>query len=287
MQVRNGWGIAVFVTAIAGTAHAGHEVHVYGIGKFGGDGECGSSDQTHNVHTSTAAAFRAPFEFLTSMGQWDDYATNHNKNAKRTLWKDASKTNQFGIAAQDTVDDRGVDDADVLYVHTHGGRSVSGNYSSLSMGSSTGGGCAARTDQDMLFNSDLEIAVIKACQSGDYEVWQQGGYWSLVNSSSSFTMWNAFHGDSSCGSHVTDYVSEYAWSSIEDGVGENWLDLAYDSSGDDDCPVSIVFGDTKSKRRHMYEYGGFLDRENTGTKNASTIFYIGGCNPDHGIKLPD
>ncbi len=47
-------------------------------------------------------------------------------------------------------------------------------------------------------------------------------------------MWNAFHGNSSCGNHVKRYVED----SLYNGVGENWLDEAYDwdwGSNNDDC----------------------------------------------------
>jgi hypothetical protein len=36
----------------------------------------------------------------------------------------------------------------------------------------------------------------------------------------------------------------------------------------------------------MYANGGWLDRKNTGTKSASTIFYISGCDPSNGRVLP-
>jgi hypothetical protein len=71
-------------------------------------------------------------------------------------------------------------------------------------------------------------------------------------------------------------------------VGENWIDEAYDWGVlEDDCPVSIVFGSSKSARRDMFTYGGWRDRKNTGSKTGSTIFYVRGCNPDNGSKLPD
>lgn len=280
------WGVlSAALALVSGAAFAADEVIVYGIANFGGAGQCGSSDMTHSVHTSTAAAFKAPFTFLQTYGLWDESYTRNNSSARGSYWEDASKQ----ASAQDTVDNYGTDNVDVVYVHTHGGHSTSPAYSSLSMGNSSYD-CSVRTNEDMLFGNpggDLEIAVIKACQSADYQTWQNGGYrQQFTDSNSTFTMWNGFHGDSSCGSHVTDYVSDYAWSSFSNGVGENWLDEAYDSSGDDDCPVSIVMGDSKSKRVHMYEWGGFTDRENTGSKTGSTYFYISGCDPKNGIKLP-
>ncbi|WP_441290622.1 hypothetical protein ACSRUE_08960 [Sorangium sp. KYC3313] len=104
-------------------------------------------------------------------------------------------------------------------------------------------------------------------------LWEQ----QITTSDSTMTMWNAFHGDSSCGNHVKDYVGDYAISSISNGVGENWIDEAYDDSqfsNDDDCPVSIVFGSSFASRELMYEYGGWRDRKNTGPKTGSTIYLL-------------
>ena len=99
-------------------------------------------------------------------------------------------------------------------------------------------------------------------------------------------MWNAFHGDSSCGSHVTTYVGNYSKSSFDKGVGENWIDLAYRNDSDDDCPVSIVFGETEPQREYMYESGGFSNRKDTGIKNNSSIYFVAECRPTNGSPMP-
>lgn len=277
--------------ALPRTAHALNETQVYGIAQFGGTGQCGSSSQTHTVHTSTAAAFRSTFDLLSLIGLWDTAHTRNNSSARGSYFTDATKAASCACSADDMAADAGTDEADVIYVHTHGGHSTSPAYSSLLMGNSSYD-CSVRTNQNMFFGNssgagDLEIAIIKACQSADYDTWLNGGYrQQITNSTSTFTVWNGFHGDSSCGSHVTSYVGDYSSSSIFNGVGENWLDEAYDSSGDDDCPVSIVMGSSHSARVNMYEYGGFRDRKNTGSKTGSTYFYIAGCNPDNGRTLP-
>jgi len=266
------------------------EVHVYGIGNFGGSSiQCGEPDQAHPVHTSTAAAFLVPFVTRKANGLWDQVSTRNNWRARGTYWTDATKN-----SAGDDIDaGDGVDDADVIYVHTHGSHSTWPFASStLLMGNKTYE-CRVRTDGHMLFGNgagDLEIAVIKACQSGDYDTFMGGGYrQQFTKPESRFTVWNAFHGDSSCGDHVTQYVGDYAAASFTSGIGENWLDEAYDGAGDDDCPVSIVMGSNASKRDDMYEYGGFRDRKNTGNKTGSTYYFIGGCHPkpDTGRTLPE
>ncbi|WP_434300448.1 hypothetical protein [Corallococcus exiguus] len=289
MQTHQWTGAALALLLPA--AALANETHVYGIANFGGAGQCNAD--SHSVHTKTAAAFANYFNTLISSGLWTDVRTINNSSARTDLWTDASK----GAAAdaKDTQLNAGVDDADVLFVHTHGGHSEANLRSWLVMGTNADA-CSAVTDTHMsLGNGKLNIAVVKACQSGDYQVWKQGGYrTSLVTPTSGFSMWNAFHGNSSCGNFVTDYVKRYVANSRGDGAGENWIDEAYDwddgsdnVADNDDCPVSIVFGETKAQRVAMFEAGGWRDRKPTGRKVASTIFYVGGCDPSGGQILPE
>jgi hypothetical protein len=286
-QTRQWWSTVAAGALLLPTAALANETHVYGIASFGGAGQCNAD--SHSVHTKTAAAFADYFSSLVSAGLWSDVRTLNNSSARTDLWTDASK----GAAAdaKDTQLNAGVDDADVVFVHTHGGHNESALQSWLVMGTNADA-CSAITDVHMsLGNGKLNIAVVKACQSGDYQVWKQGGYRkALVTSTSGFSMWNAFHGDSSCGNFVKRYVKRYVANSRGDGVGENWIDEAYDwdiGKNNDDCPVSIVFGETEAQRLAMFEAGGWRDRKNTGRKVGSTYFYVGGCDPDSGQKLPE
>lgn len=281
------WTSAALAGALLLPAAAlANETHVYGIASFGGAGQCNAD--SHSVHTKTAAEFAGYFNGLVNQGLWSDVRTLNNTSARTDLWTDLSKGSVTN--AKDTQANAGVDDADVLFVHTHGGHSLPDLRSWLVMGSNADA-CSAITDAHMsLGNGKLNIAVVKACQSGDYEVWKQRGYMELVTSTSNFSMWNAFHGDSSCGGFVKRYVKRYAANSRSDGVGENWIDEAYDwdlGKNNDDCPVSIVFGDTKAARLAMFENGGWRDRKNTGPKVHSTFFSVQGCDPDNGMKLPE
>ena len=286
--------LALLGSALAPRVAHAQLAYAYGISQFGGTGQCGSADQTHAVHTSTATAFLAPFSLMTSAGRWSQALPHNDMAGRGSFFTDASKAASCACTADDLRGGFGVDRADVIFVHTHGGRTTSAPYyTSLLMGDSNYD-CRVRTNENMLFGNNtgtLDIAVVKACQSGDYNVWANGGYrQQFTTPSSSFTVWNAFHGDSSCGSHVASYTLLYSLSSEFDGVGENWIDAAYDDSddaNDDDCPVSIVMGSTPSAREHMYEHGGWNDRENTGSKTGSTYFYIPGCDPSHGVALPE
>lgn len=267
-------------TLPAGAAY--DETHVYGIANFGHKGECGSPSMTHSVHTDTAAAFLSEFSVRDRLGLWGDTATTNNKNARARYFTDPDRQS-WGMDSEIYL---GVDDGDVMYVHTHGGHDAVSSF--LMMGSSENA-CEVSTSQHMRFGDtfgDLEIAVIKACQSGDYDVWRSNGYKSLVTPESEFMVWNAFHGDSSCGSHVTTYVKNYSASSFNEGVGENWVDLAYRAAAEDDCPVSIVFGESAAQRDDMYEHGGFANRSSTGSKDESSIYFVEGCKPASGSVLP-
>jgi len=285
--------------AMPSSARAQHEAHVYGIANFGHTGECeDDTSLSHSVHTSTAAAFATTFNLLSMVSLWDEVSTRNNTSARGSYWTDSSQAASCACSANDMASGSGADEADVVFIHTHGwhdaGSSSTPAYSGLVMGNGSYD-CGVLTNENMLFGNpgtggDLEIAVVKACQSGDYDVWKNGGYrQQITTSDSTMTMWNAFHGDSSCGNHVKDYVGDYSISSISNGVGENWIDEAYDDSqfsNDDDCPVSIVFGSSFASRELMYEYGGWRDRKNTGLKTGSTIYYIAGCDPSNGRVLP-
>jgi hypothetical protein len=267
-----------------------NETHVYGIANFGGTGQCGSSDMTHSEHTDTASVFAEVFEDLRSAGKWTQVLYRNNSSARGNYFTDSSKGASCNCSTGDAIEDWGADTAKVMFMHTHGSHAAGagGYYTSLSMGNSSYD-CSVRTDQNMLWNSELEIAVVKACQSGDYDVWANGGYRpQFTTSASKLSVWNAFHGNSTCGWTTSWWVGDYAEDSIYDGVGENWIDEAYDDNWftGDDCPTSIVMGSSSSVRDNMYEYGGWLDRKDTGPKYGSSIYYISGCDPDAGRVLP-
>lgn len=280
--------IAAFgLTLGAIAAQADHETHSYGIAEFGSAGECGSGSN-HDVHEDTANEFDDAFDALQSSGLWDSSIVRLNGSVRGTYFKDVSKR---PTTAADDQASYGADEADVFFIHTHGSHKASGGdyYTNLTMGTSSYD-CGVRTDQDMYWDLDLDIAIVKACQSGDYLVWQNGGYrQEYVDANGQMRMWNAFHGNSSCGNHVKRYVGRYAGNVTYDAVGEEWIDQAYDrdlGANNDDCPTSIVFGDSSTKRDSMYEYGGWRDRKAMGTRSGSSIYYVSGCDPSAGIELP-
>ena len=284
---------AALAMTAASQAFALNEVVSYGIANFGSSGAayCGGATLgSHAVHTATADAFRAPFSALKLASMWDDVDSLTNASVTSAQVSGSTKI----ASGADQADHKGSDDADVFYIHTHGTHTSSGasQFSGLVMGSSASGVCTAKTSDHMLFGkngNDNDMAVVKACQSADYDVFVNGGYFAMNENSSQQRLWNGFHGDSSCGAHVTAYVSAYSWLSFAEGAGENWLDLAYDDNAaidSDDCPASIAFGDSQAKREALYEHGGFLDRKDTGNKTAATYWYFRGCDPSSGRVLP-
>lgn len=294
--------VAPFVCALfaASSANGADNARSYGIANFGNPGQCGDSvGMTHSVHVDTAKAFTDQFSIMKQIQFWGTTGNTFNAGAGANLFTDPTRqaacaNNNGGVCAANDNTQAGFDNVAVSYVHSHGAHSVLGAGASTIMMGNTSAGCNAATDINLLLgdttNSGLsEIAVVKACQGADFNVFLQGGYKKMVKNSSRFTMWNGFHGDSSCGGAVTDYVADYAVSSFFDGAGENWLDDAFDSWANDDCPVSIVFGDTKAKRKSMFAHGGFKDRQLTSAiKSGSSYFFVAGCSPESssGVTLP-
>ncbi|MEO6576272.1 MAG: hypothetical protein ABIP89_20640, partial [Polyangiaceae bacterium] len=292
--------VAPFACAVlaASSADAADNARSYGIANFGMPGQCGTPGMTHPVHVATAKAFTDQFFWMKQVQFWGTTSNTFNSGAGANLFTDPARqatcaSNNNNVCSANDNTQAGIDNVAVSFVHTHAGHNPSSN-SFFSMGN-TSSGCNAATDTNFLLGDTAtagasEIAVMKACQGADLGVWQGGGYKKMVQNSSRFSMWNGFHGDSSCGGSTADYVADYAASSMVEGAGENWIDDAFDSdSSGDDCPVSIVFGNTKANRKAMFTHGGFGDRKLTNvSKSGSTYFFVSGCKPPvgTGVTLP-
>jgi hypothetical protein len=291
--------LVVLSCLAAGDAFASpsDNARAYGISNFGGVNQCGSSGQTHSAHSDSAAAFKAQMSFMTQFQLWGGTTQISSGNAGSNLFTDPTRSGQCSCSQQQDASFFGLDSSPVAYIHTHGGHATAGKGKSFFlMGNNTGGNnCFTGTDTNFLFGDPagagkLEIAIVKACQGADFDVFSQGGYRAMVPANSRFQVYNGFHGDSSCGGFVSSYVQEYVANSFGDGVGENWLDSAYDYDffGNDDCPSSIVYGNSKSARQTMFANGGFIDRKLTNaSKIGSTYFFVAGCAPLNGRKLPE
>ncbi len=271
--------------------------HAYGIAIFGFPG-CGSVSQTHAAHTKSANAFRDVFTNLQAWGLWGSSTSVNDQGASSAVFTDAARSAQCACSVQADTSSTGIDSAPVAYIHTHGSHTTAGKGASqIVTGSALNGStCGAATDTNFLFGNaggvgKLEIAVVKACQGADLNVFRNGGYRAMVASSSRFQVYNGFHGDSSCGNFVASYVTDYAEDSLVDGVGENWIDEAYDwGITADDCPSSIVYGNSKAARTQMFAHGGFVDRQLVNaSKSGSSYFFVSGCTPvvGTGVAMPN
>lgn len=290
---------ALALVATTAGASSTDSVTSYGISQFGGPNECGKPSQSHTAHTLSATAFTDEFQFYSSVLLWGPWIDVYDTAAGSDYFTDPSRSASCNCSLQNDNAFAGVDHSVVSYVHTHGAHdaSVAGGKGATSLvagNSNAGNTCNVSTDKNYVFGNasgggHLEIATFKACEAGDFTVWKQGGLKAMAPSSSHFQVFNSFHGVSSCGNFVADYVADFAADSFFDGVGENWIDEAYESNGigKDDCPVTVVYGSTKSSRKNMFTNGGFLDRKLTNaTKSGSTYVHISACSPKNGVMLP-
>jgi hypothetical protein len=209
-------------------------------------------------------------------------------------WTDAGKKPSLG---DDEDDAEGADFADVALLNTHGGHihEAAGYYSYFTMGDA-GSGCSPNTRDDIRLGNDggdLEIAILAACQSGQYDVWTDGGYFDVRASDGTFNTWLAFHGNSFDGSTDVDRFEDYLEDSFENGLGDNWLDELYRNpvgADNEQCPIAIVFCEDESDCDSQFDWGGFKDRFKVAiadTKSISKYFYLGGCDPGAGPHLPN
>lgn len=291
---------ALAITLGAGGALA-NEMVVYGVSNFGGTGEC-SGDDLPSFSTEVDT-IKGRFDDWIASGDWTSSRSFKNTGVDKIDIADAAKLS----GGADTADPGGIDHVDVGFLLTHGAAEWGSRvYSRWVMGSNSYGSgswtdCRVFSDTDVSWgnsgSNDLEVFISRSCESAQYEVWRAGvtdpaepAYFSVRTSTGTLSTYLGFHGDAYSGaSHVTE-MDNYVQHSLHDGIGENWLDYLYDpdpGANDDQCPSAIVFGSTATLRDHMYTWGGFRDREDTGTKGAATYYYVKGCDPLNGQALPD
>ncbi|MFN3197632.1 MAG: hypothetical protein ACE366_04280 [Bradymonadia bacterium] len=272
----------------AGTASAENEAVSYGIDEF--SSQCGSSDLSRSI--TFAENFDEVFDNWISEGKWGQSSLKTDANVDDYDWTDASKQGW----GDDNDDNRGADHADVAFISTHGVSPTGGAYTSIKMGDATTSGeggndvCSVRTDNHMHFGSDggdLEIVILAACETGQYKVWDNGNYDGSRHRDGRLRTWLGFHGISY--DTLAGRITDYAESSYYNGLGDNWIDEMYRNrwgSDNDECPTSIIYGESTSEMNSQHDYGGFNDRNKSGTvKNKRKIFYIDGCDPKSAPEL--
>jgi len=270
-----------------GLSHAAKEVAAFGVDNFENSGTCDSSDLDHSWR------FADYFVDAFEDHNWDQGAKWMNKGVDPADWVDDTKKS-YG---NDDNDPYGVDFADVGLISTHGAHNHTSNYSYFVMGEAhEGQNCRPRTTDHMRFGvsgGDLEVLILAACQTAQYDVWNNSGYFHVRRNAGTFTTWLGFHGNSYDSKTDARGVRDYVNTSFSNGLGDNWLDemYRYRVANHSQCPTAIIFCDVdqKSDCTTQYDWGGFNDRfkvSSNDDKNNARIFYLSGCNPSSGWSLP-
>lgn len=276
------------------------EFHAYGIEVFqkigdacdGGDLDK-TRDQAHN--------FFEVFDDWQGSGDWGEALyfednqvdgrdfTDSIHNAVCSGWQPGC-----ALTAADETNDAGADSADVVFLSTHGGYNGADDSLSWKMGDDAND-CSVTTNNgtstgNMYWDLDAEILIVDACNSGRYAIWKDSfasspneGITNMIDPNGSFNTLLGYHGIAPDRKWGKNYAEDVYF----DGIGEDWVIEGTDwnnmKDNQDTCTVAIIFGDNKADREHMYTWGGFNDREDTGNPTVgSTYFYMQGCDPQGG-----
>lgn len=286
--------LAIFVTAAG--ARADYEGATFGVEKYGGSGECCCSDLSYTGDAASSARYA-----LLALG-YSPVQFNLDQAVDSRDWVDAGLYPDWG---RDNVAPSGTDWADVAFYSGHGNHmcsSIHGYYSEITMGDNSGPSspltCSPQTHL-MRFGegassaSDLNVLILAGCETVQRCVWEHGGYDGLDGEgapSTGFNVINGFHGSSYDQATLPANVQNYILDSKYDGIGDNWIDEMTDFANwpwepADQCPTSVVLGDSRTSRANQFNNGGFRDLKSTGFHTGSSFFYIAGCDPDDGEQL--
>ena len=283
------------LTAVSG-ARADDEAVAYGIDEFSASGACIPGEPEYDLSYSVAfaEAFDDAFDGWVGRGKWGTSLLYRDTAVDDRDWTDSGKQPSWGA---DDNDPYGADHADVAMISTHGTCSTSGNYSSLTMGDGDNYDCSIRSDDDMRFGdggsgNDLDIVVLAACLTAQFEVWDAHGYDEVQVSGGSLNTWLGFHGLSFDSSTDLNHIESFVNNSRRNGLGDNWVDkmsrntIHTDDGVFDECATAVIWASSESKCDDVYNDGGFSDRNNDGSSHSETCFYfIEGCNPEDGTAL--
>ncbi len=293
---------AAISLVVAPAARAGDEFHAYGIEQYSKNNDgCAGKDLEHA--RNQAIEMHWVFDDWDSEGDWDQSLyfsdnevdggdfSDYFGSGNCENWQDTCSPQE-----NDEVDDFGADAADVAYLSTHGGYDGADNSLSWVMGDNDDD-CSVKTNAgykagNMIWDDDLDILIVDACNSARYPIWNDSydeprqGITTMIGAGSTLSTLLGYHGTTA----DREWGADFAEDSYEDGVGENWVLQGTDfggGAGDSDlCAVGIVFGDDPDARLHMFEWGGFADREDTGDREVgSTYFYIEGCAPNGAMVI--
>jgi hypothetical protein len=193
-----------------------------------------------------------------------------------------------------------MDKADVGYLNTHGLAALDANV--LITGNRTsGGGCIMRygvpgapdTGGIALWgNDDLNILVLDACQTLQYERWKQHRFSAAVAGNLGAML--GFHGNTFDSPAHNNAVQSYFSNSRYSNLGKNWvakLSQSYIDPGNNtsitECGVAMVMADSKTQADKIYASGGIQDWISAQNQSHTYYYFKLACDPSHsGGKLP-
>lgn len=262
------------------TASAADESIAFGVSDYTTAGSCYADEGDITYADDMAAAWDARFDGWVSSSQW--YSSEK--------WINAQVDDDDFIDPTDNIDPYGLDHADVGFYIGHGTHSCTSttDSSTITFGDAAHGVCSGKVNDFELGNGDMEIFVNFACQGVQLCVWESGSYDYMDAPSGDFAVYLGFHGNSYSGWWEPYYLDSYVNASYSSGLGDNWIDNFYvpDRSGSfDQCPTGIVWGPSAASRNDYFANGGWADRRSQAATDASSFYYVDGCDPSDGEPL--
>lgn len=263
---------------------AGNEATIYYVNDHSSAAACGGDSFSWGDDTAWYLSDKL------NAWSWDRVYLHGN------LWVDFKDFADRSIdrAGADGDDPDGIDSADLGFIYTHGtsgGCSAGNAYSRLNMGDDAFtcnvkyGKKSSRNDVEW-GNTDLNIMILDACRTLQKCVFDNGGYFVAEKDLAALL---GFHGISYDSASHTNHFENFVDDSRWNGLGDNWVDdMTYQWIGwdNDECGTAVVFGSDSSDGDRIFQWGGLQDWKVISSHLRSWFYYISGCNPGSGDKLP-
>lgn len=213
---------------------------------------------------------------------------------------------------------RGADWADIVFLATHGTPRIAGaripvgttfpqcpststlhpdpaafpaeTFTEFTMGyTDAANPCGLRTSQMALSggwheeeddNRDANIFMSRACNSAHPCVWLRGGYLNMARGNW-LLMHNGFYGGHGSPDQGYGRFKDYLVGAKFRRIGARWLtEMNVPHDGRENCPVSIVYCASENLCDEMFYEGGAKRFKDTGVRQISKMYFVGGCDPD-------
>jgi len=247
-------------------------------------------------NSSCSASNVPPMSYMTK--GWYNDLTNSSSTPSghdsRAWWEDAFLKNGDHVDSHyvdtskqcwgnDSLDDNGVDEADVCMVGLHGDLAGSRWHPKVRVDESGDGNCNTYQGS-MYFNDDLEFFHMVSCQSLQDSTWTN---W--TSSYGRVRQISGFHGSGISNRSYRSRYKDLADDGFDVAISESWLDNLFINNASelyDLCPCVHAAGSNKSDvldRITTEQYDWVADSDPT--PNVFCVFYIDGCNPHAGDEL--